>query len=280
MKRIILGMTLLVLISCKQENQRNKSEVKNLRQIASIEELKLQERNIVSDTSKYEYYFCLYRLNEALKLKESKRLSEINVNKLLEIVDSVYDFQLDNKDFSKVKTFDSLNKVDKNQLLDELRNEFYFGFGVELEQVNSEGNFYNKNDERNMNPSFFVFRNNRPNINSLEVYYYKVADNLIKIDFTPINQNIELLEAKITKIIDNNTDNSESYVFIRTNHLNSIIKQKDNFYLLSFDVEHEGGREVRIAKDGELQLLLDKNYKIVPNSIKFLEEHNKKLHNL
>lgn len=273
-------MTLLILISCKQENQKNKSEVRNLRQITSIAELKLQEKNIISDTSKYEYYFCLYRLNEVLKFKENKRLSEINVSKLLEIVDSVYDFKLNDKDFSKVKTFDSLNKVDKNQLFDVLKSEFYFGDGVELEQVNTEGNFYDKNDERNINPNFYTFRNSRINIQSLEFYYYKVGDSLILLNFSDIKQNVELLAKRITKIIDNKTDSNESYVYVRTNYLNSIIKQKDNFYLLTFNVEHESGKEVKYEKNGELQFLIDSNYKIVPNSIKFMEEKNKKLHNL
>lgn len=282
MRKIIFGLTLITLISCcNQDNQKKLgSESKNLRQITSIAELKLQDKNVQQDADKYEYYFCLYRLNEALKLKENKRLSEIDIIKILTIVDSIYDFNLENKDFSKVKTFDNLYKTDEKQLYEELKNEFYYGDGVQLEQVNSKDNYFDKQDERNINSSLYTFINQRPNISSLEFYYYKVADSLIKLDFSEIEKNTEFIEKKISKIIDNQIDTSESFVHIRTNYLNSIIKQQDGFYFLTFNVEHEGGKDVKYATDGKLQFLLTKEYKIVPNSLKFQEDKNKKLHNL
>jgi hypothetical protein len=279
MRNIFIIVVCYFLISCNNSsNKVEKTKSKDFTQITDISQVKRIALDIDSVQNKYDCYFYLYKLNEAINLKNSNsRLSSFDIKDLIKIVDTVYDFFNEDKKFERVFLFDSLNNKNDRSLFDALKKQYYYGSGVELEAVNSEGNYFDKNDERNINTNFFVFRNQRPNISSLEFYYFKVDDKLIRLDLSKVETKVGELESKILKIL-NYKDVGEAR--IRTNYIASIIKQKDSSYLVSYNVEHESGKETKYVEDGKIQFKVSSKLSLLPNSLQFIDETTKKTHNL
>ena len=85
MKKIFLLSILAFAVSCKKEQTEVTKNTKktNVEKITSISELISFGENLKPSEDKYNYYFQLYKLQEAEKLKSNPKLSNLSIDELL-----------------------------------------------------------------------------------------------------------------------------------------------------------------------------------------------------
>lgn len=284
MKKIFLLSILAFAVSCKKEQSEITKNTKNtnVEEITSISELNSYGKNLKPSEDKYNYYFQLYKLQEAEKLKSNPRLSNLSINELLKIVTISYDFQaqeFDKSKFKKVSELDSIYKINKNEFQEKLKNEYYYGFDVSLVDYkkNDDNSFdLDKNDERKTNPKIITLLNFQPTSSGGSPEHNFIIENnkVRELKIIPNEKDCDIITKKINNILKDEINPADIYIY----GADKIIKLENNIYDIYLNVSNEGEGGTAGSRNhlGYIKYKSENFDKIIINSAEFYNNQTKK----